>query len=131
MDEHVDRLGAEVVLKTSYDGANRLDQVEAPGHELHAPRPDGRNVQQIVDETHQAGHLAPARLRAAADQGDVDLGCGAIDVREQGLQREVQSGEWSPQLMRGDGEELLPVANPSLRLAVEPGVVDGEGGAPT
>ncbi len=83
-----------------------------------------RHVEQIVHQAHQARGLPLEHV------GDAQRGCVRAVAPPQGAGGEDHGGQRVPELVPQHGEELVLALIGLLRLAVEPGVVDGQRGVP-
>lgn len=93
--------------------------------ELEPPGMQPRDVEHIIDQTHEPPHLF---VRRVEDPQETLLG-GALASADHRLKLDVHGGDRRLQFVRRDTEELLVHADSLLGLVMEMRVVDGDRGA--
>ena len=113
--------GLKLVVKPRQDGARRGYQVRSRACKLHPARPDGRHIQQVVDQSSHALALPVGRAGSPSDGLGIEL--GALELEQESLERQPQTAERGPQLVRGNRHEFFALADGVPRLRVQSAVV--------
>ena len=104
---------AEIVRRLPHERS----EIEALGGELQPSAGDPRNVQQALDEPRQPLDLPKGSFEARSHHGRARLGRGTRPEHTiEPLHLELQRGEGRAKLMRGDRDELVPLAQRFSRL---------------